>query len=149
MDFDILFPIEIWQSILDRSEHEEQVYLSQLCILFKNLLKIRLQFHDLSRYFFLQKNYARLLGDKTIVFKEVGVFYQAYQTKNQGYNLANVCPITGCVATKRKPNDDTKIMGFPEILLTQKINRLGVQGYWIITVDIIDKKENITVYKPK
>lgn len=151
MTMDYTIPIELWQVITNESNYLEQVRLSQLCEHFYKTLKFENKYDELSRYFFLQDKYTKLLGDKAIVLRKVGCFYNVYKTNVTGCKLGTISNITGFVITGRYRNDLTfnknyYMIGIPGISLTKNATRLKTRGYTIMLVEYKENEESITVY---
>lgn len=56
----------------------------------------------IDEYLFYQEKYAKMYGkENTIVFMQIGGFYECYSTENRGFDLSKISEITNLVKTKR------------------------------------------------
>ena len=73
-----LLPYELWQIILDRSRHWEQVYLIQLCKYFNKHLKLNNLSDFAKRQYQIKKYYVGKFGLKTIAFDHIASYFSTY-----------------------------------------------------------------------
>lgn len=96
-------------------------------------------------YFEDQEKYTKMYGDKTIVFYQIGTFYEAYCTDTDGYtNLAELEPLLDVhfIERKRDPEKTKKDryacpsqFGINCISAKKKIAKLVSHGYTIVLFD--------------
>ena len=98
-----------------------------------------------SNYFEQQLKYAAIYGAKTIVFMEVGKFYEAYNTKKKGYALEKLEQLLGVKYIRRSGEDICKPnqLGFPTISLTRHLTTLIDNGYTIVVFDQVNNGKKI------
>ena len=100
-------------------------------------------------YFKQQDKYTKLYGPKTIVFMQVGKFYEAYNDKTHGAKLARLEQLIGtkyiCRDVKREQNETNKPnqLGFPTISLSRHLLKLTEAGYTIVVFDEVNNGEEI------
>jgi DNA mismatch repair protein MutS len=78
--------------------------------------------------------------EKSLLFMQVGSFYEAYQSDTQGYNLDIISDLTNCMISKRDKSqpvnkDNVKMLGFPLQSLNKYINILTENGYQVKVID--------------
>lgn len=89
-------------------------------------------------YFENQEIYTKMYGDKTIVFIQIGKFYEAYCNKTQGYlNLAELEPLLNIKYIDRSMNGDGKPsqFGINCVAITRNMSILIDKGYTIVLFD--------------
>lgn len=111
-------------------------------------------------YFEYYDEYVKKFGkDKTLILMQVGSFYEAYATNEQGPNLNIIEDITGaCIAHKGKNKNIVNIQnpwmwGFPMVATLKFINILIENGYHLIMIDQITpppniKREIVAIHSP-
>ena len=73
----------------------------------------------IEKYFKEHEEHTHEYGkDKSLLFMQVGSFYEAYQSDTMGYNLDIISELTNCMISKRDKNqavsvDNVKMLGFP------------------------------------
>lgn len=84
-------------------------------------------------YFDEQQKYSHMYGPKTIVFMQVGKFYEAYCTKTKGYvNLEELEGLLNIRYIDRKDHDTKPSQfGINEVSITRNITTLVENGYTI------------------
>jgi len=78
--------------------------------------------------------------DKSLVFYQVGSFYEAYQSDTQGYNLDILSDLMNCAISKRDKtqplsSDNVKMLGFPLQSLNKYLNILVESGYQVKVIE--------------
>lgn len=94
--------------------------------------------------------YARIYGrDKTLVFMQVGSFYESYATENEGPDLLVISKLLGIIRT-RKNKQDTKIsyknpyfLGFPMVALIKFLEILLENDFIVVIVNQISNKKKL------
>jgi len=71
-------------------------------------------------------------NDKSLVFYQVGSFYEAYQLDSQGYNLDILSDVMNCAVSKK---DGVKMLGFPLQSLNKYLNILVDAGYQVKVIE--------------
>ena len=110
-------------------------------------------------YFRLHKLYSEKYGiSNTILFLQVGHFYEAYQTNNDGFDLKYLSDIIDIVMTKKNKSIDVSIknpymLGFPCIAFSKNMKILIDHGFTVVIGDQITEKPNINrgitgIYSP-
>jgi DNA mismatch repair protein MutS len=100
-------------------------------------------------YFRLHKLYSEKYGiSNTILFLQVGHFYEAYQTNNDGFDLKYLSDIIDIVMTKKNKSIDVSIknpymLGFPCIAFSKNMKILIDHGFTVVIGDQITEKPNI------
>ncbi|AGC02002.1 exonuclease [Acanthamoeba polyphaga moumouvirus] len=94
-------------------------------------------------YFREQEKYSKIYGEKTVVFIQIGKFYEAYCTKNKGYvNLAELEPLLNIKFIRRdnkntnsdeskKPNQ----FGINCVAISKNLATLTENGYTVVLFD--------------
>ena len=100
-------------------------------------------------YFDLQNKYENIYGkNKTIVFMQVGSFYESYSTNDEGYDLFKLSDILNiAVSRKNKKNKKLKevnyknpyMLGFPTVASYKYFKVLIDYGFTIPVVDQVDE----------
>jgi DNA mismatch repair protein MutS len=97
----------------------------------------------IEEYFQYQNDSVKKYGKKTIVFMEVGSFYEAYATHEQGYDLLEISKLINVIRTK-KNNKDASIniknpymLGFPKTSVVERLNILNNNYFTIVLVNQI------------
>ena len=67
-------------------------------------------------YLYYQKKYSEIYGPRTIVFMQVGNFYESYATDTEGYNLKEMSDILNIAITKKSKKVDTVSVKYPYLL---------------------------------
>ena len=103
------------------------------------------------RYFNAQEKYGKIYGDKSIVFFQMGKFYDAYCSKTQGYaNLEELEKLLNIKFIRRdhlkkghhdyqKPNQ----FGIPTVSIQRNLTTMVDNGYTIILFDQVHDGEDI------
>jgi DNA mismatch repair protein MutS len=102
-------------------------------------------------YFDQQEKYANIYGDKTIVFFQMGKFYDAYCNSKRGYHkLAELEPLLNIHFIKREENSETNPYNKPNqfgincVSIKKNLTTLVENGYTIVLFDQkISDGENI------
>jgi DNA mismatch repair ATPase MutS len=95
----------------------------------------------IEKYFNDYDNHVLEYGkEKSILFMQVGSFYEAYQSDTQGYNLDILSDLMNCMISKRDKNlpiskDNVKMLGFPLQSLNKYIYILTENGYQVKVID--------------
>jgi DNA mismatch repair protein MutS len=116
-----------------------------------NITKEYIQYHDTYK-----KKYKNV---KTLVLMQVGSFYEAYATDDEGPNLQEISSILNIVCTKRdKKISEVSIknpymLGFPKVAEGKFINVLMDNNYTVILIDQVTlppepKREVVGIYSP-
>ena len=85
-------------------------------------------------YYKLQRDYTNQYGEKTIVFMQVGSFYESYSSENKNPDLSLISEILNIVYTKKdKSKDDSPYMlGFPVQMIHKYVRKLINQEYTVV-----------------
>lgn len=96
---------------------------------------------DYLRY---QDTYQKQYGPMTIVFMQVGSFYEAYSTKIKGYNLTEIADLCNVICTKKdkKKEDSPSMLGFPTVSLQKYLKILMDEGLTIVIIDQVTPAPN-------
>ncbi|AVL94858.1 mismatch repair ATPase MutS [Moumouvirus australiensis] len=92
-------------------------------------------------YFREQEKYSKIYGEKTVVFIQIGKFYEAYCTKNKGYvNLAELEPLLNIKYIRRdnKNSDESKKpnqFGINCVAISKNLATLTENGYTVVLFD--------------
>ncbi|AEX61702.1 putative DNA mismatch repair protein MutS-like protein [Megavirus courdo7] len=91
-------------------------------------------------YFNEQEKYSKIYGDKTIVFIQIGKFYEAYCNKTKGYiNLAELEPLLNIKYIRRdgKNDDNNKPnqFGINCVAISKNLATLTENGYTVVLFD--------------
>jgi len=106
----------------------------------------RLIFHD---YWDIQDKYVTDYGKHTILFMQVGSFYEAYSTDIIGPNLENLSEILNIILTRKSKSNpvvnetNPYMLGFPDRYLDKYMKILIQNGYTVVIYDQ-KKVKNIT-----
>lgn len=78
--------------------------------------------------------------EKSIVFMQVGSFYEAYRSDTQGYNLDILSDLLNCMISKKDKSsplsaDNVEMIGFPLQSLNKFINILTDEGYQVKVIE--------------
>lgn len=106
-----------------------------------------------SEYMKYYNKYSKIYGkDKTIVFMQVGSFYEAFSTNTEGADLIKISKITGVTRSRRKaPTNEISLehpyfLGFPMVSLAKFSEMLIENDFIVVVVDQIqsskDKKKD-------
>lgn len=106
-----------------------------------------------------QNKYTKIYGNYTIFLVQVGSFFEAYQTLDEGYDLQKLSNVLNMVVSRKNksiPIIDIKnpyMLGFPCIAKTKYIKILVDNGYTIILMEQITqapnpKREVTEIYSP-
>lgn len=113
----------------------------------------RLIYHEYWEY---QDKYTNEYGTKSIVFMQVGSFYEAYSTNSKGYNLDKLSELLNIILTRKNKSkeivDDTNpyMLGFPDRYLDKYMKILISNGYTVVIFDqhkVINKMGKEDVYR--
>lgn len=94
-------------------------------------------------YFSQQESYAKIYGEKTIVFIQIGKFYEAYNDKTKGYlQLEELEPLLNIKFIRRdkKAGNKPNQFGINCVSMASKLGTLIEHGY---TVVLFDQKEPV------
>lgn len=116
----------------------------------------------IEKYLLWQEKYEKKYGkNKTIVFMQVGNFYEAHSTNTRGYNLQElseflhlVVVIANRYKNKKVDGANPYVIGFPCASINRYLEKLLDGGYTVITVDYTIPPPNSTwevknIYLPK
>ena len=115
-----------------------------------------------NEYFYNQEKYVGIYGKSTIFFMQIGSFFEAYQTHDEGYDLQILSNILNIIVSKKDKSvtcidrKNPYMMGFPCISLQKFIKILIDNNYTIIIMEQIlnlnpkQKKERevTAIYSP-
>ncbi|AAV50628.1 DNA mismatch repair ATPase MutS [Acanthamoeba castellanii mimivirus] len=112
-------------------------------------------------YFTEQEKYAKIYGSKTLVFIQIGKFYEAYCTRKKGYvNLAELEPLLNIKFIRRddKPIKDGKPpkpnqFGINCVAISKNLSIMVNHGYTVVLFDQKSdgetiERECVGVYSP-
>jgi DNA mismatch repair protein MutS len=91
-----------------------------------------------SVYFECHDEYAAMYGEKTIVFAQIGKFYESYYdpVRGRGYKkLSELEPLLNVKFIKKNPMTGNSQFGFPVNSLMEKLEILTSNGYTIVIFD--------------
>lgn len=94
----------------------------------------------IDEYFEIQTDKTKIFGVKTIVFMEVGSFFEAYATNDKGYDLLEISKLINVIRTKKNTKDpevNTKnpyMLGFPKSSVTERLKILTDNGITVVLV---------------
>lgn len=98
-------------------------------------------------YFEQQEKYSKIYGSKTIVFMQVGKFYEAYNTKTKGYpylskleELLNIKFIRRDHIEKHKRDNKPNQFGINCVSISKNLGIMVENGYTIV---LFDQKKHI------
>ena len=95
----------------------------------------------MDKYFNEYNTHALEYGkDKSLLFMQVGSFYEAYQSDTEGYNLDILSDLMNCMISKRDKNlpiskDNVRMLGFPLQSLNKYVYILTDNGYQVKVID--------------
>lgn len=103
-------------------------------------------------YFDEQEKYSKIYGEKTVVFFEMGKFYDAYSTKTKGYQfLDKFEDLLAFKFIRRDENDTVKNpykkpsqYGIPIVSIKRKIDILIDNDYTVVLFNQVKNKDVIT-----
>ena len=101
----------------------------------------------IDEYFIFQRENTEKYGHKTIVFMEIGKFYEAYEKNNAGYNLIEISKALEIKYVKKKViSEDINLhmLGFPVTSIVDKLKILIDNGF---TVVLVNQITNSTITK--
>ena len=111
-----------------------------------------------SEYFLHQDKYSKIYGKLTIFFIQCGMFFEAYENLDEGYNLqilSNVMNITVTKKDKSIPvsNKNPYMLGFPCIVSQKHIKTLIDNGYTVVIQEQVSpapkpRREITGIYSP-
>ena len=100
-------------------------------------------------YFQEQEKYTKIYGDRTIVFFQIGTFYEAYCNKTQGYS--DLVRLEALLGMKYNKRDDMKCkkghardnnFGIPCVSIQRNLTTLIEAGYIIVLFDQTSRDED-------
>ena len=111
-----------------------------------------------SEYFLYQDKYSKIYGKLTIFFTQCGMFFEAYENLDEGYDLqilSNVMNITVTKKDKSIPvsNKNPYMLGFPCIVSQKHIKTLIDNGYTVVIQEQVSpapkpRREITGIYSP-
>lgn len=110
-------------------------------------------------YFKLFDEYTKKFGQNTVIFIEVGKFYEVYATNEKGHNLSELSKILSLTLTTRNSNKiggvitNPYLIGCPSISIADKVRILTENGYTVVLMEQsslgkLPKREVTGVYTP-
>ena len=104
------------------------------------------------KYFTDQETYTKIYGPKTVVWIQLGKFYDAFSTTTEGIDLFNLSKILDIKLTRRKgkksvgppTRSNPSMLGFPTVTVLKYLDILVKYGH---TVIIFDEKKTGKVDK--
>lgn len=97
----------------------------------------------IDEYLFYQEKYTKLYGDMTIVLMMIGDFYEAYATKDKGFDLEKISEVADLQITRKNKSIeqvDTKnpyMLGFNIAAYRKYLKILISNGFTVVIVDQI------------
>lgn len=94
----------------------------------------------IDEYLEYQSDSVKKYGEKTIVFMEVGSFFEAYATTDQGYNLSEISKLINVIRTKKNNKGETVstknpyMLGFPKTSLLERLKILTDNGISVVII---------------
>jgi len=107
-----------------------------------------------------QEKYEKKYGkERTIVFTQIGSFYEAYSTDTRGYKLSEISELLNIVYTRKDKSisqideKNPYMLGFPVVSLHKFMKVLVDSGYTVIIIDQVTpppnpKREVTGIYSP-
>ena len=92
-------------------------------------------------YFKELDEHAKQYGkDKSILFMQVGSFYESYQSDKQGFDLDIISDITNCLISRKDKTapvskENVKTLGFPLNSLNKYLSLLIESGYQVKIIE--------------
>ena len=114
----------------------------------------------IDEYLYQQEKYGKLYGaSNTIVFMQVGSFFESYATETRGFNLKELSEVLNIMCTKKSKKikevsmKNPYVLGFPEVAYDKYIKLLMSRGYIIVvfsqtTPPPDPKRELYQIYSP-
>lgn len=110
-------------------------------------------------YFEYQTKYEKIYGERTLFLMQVGSFYEAYQTLDEGYDLTKISNMLNIILSKRNKSilkvdrKNPYMMGFPLGVIDKYLKILIQNGYTIVLCGQVTpppnpKREIIGIYSP-
>jgi DNA mismatch repair protein MutS len=102
----------------------------------------------ISEYLKNQEKYTNIYGSNTIFLMQVGSFFEAYQTLDEGYDLNKLSNILNMVVSKKNKSIATidrknpYLLGFPCVAKSKYIKILVENGYTIIIMEQVSDPPN-------
>ena len=102
----------------------------------------------IDEYFSLYKKYKNKYGDNTILLLQVGSFFEAYQTLDEGYNLQKLSDILNIIVSKKNKSIEEVsrkcpfMLGFPTLCLNKYLKILIDYGYIVIIGEQVSPPPN-------
>ena len=98
-------------------------------------------------YFYHCNKYKSIYGLETVVFMEIGEFYELYQFEDQGSDLQAITTITNLVLTRQNKQKDlsstnTLMMGFQSQGLEKYVKILVEHNYTVVVVSQVSPAPN-------
>lgn len=104
-------------------------------------------------YFKYQDDATSTYGSKSIVFMEVGSFYEAYQTDELGVDLSEISKLINVIRTRKNGKDiainikNPYMLGFPVTAISDRLKILTDNGYSVVIVGEVTKPPQKVVRK--
>ena len=97
-------------------------------------------------YFKLQEEYSKKYGEKTVLFMQVGAFYESYATNKSSFDIGQLTGIINATLTRKnkKKKEEPSIsnpylLGFPTASLQKNLKLLIKKGYTVVLYDQVQK----------
>jgi DNA mismatch repair protein MutS len=112
-----------------------------------------------NEYFTNQDKYTKIYGKLSLFIMQVGSFFEAYQTMDEGYDLQLISNILNIAVTKKNKSiisvdrKNPYMLGFPCIAIQKYIKILIDHGYTIIVMEQVSpapkpRREITGIYSP-
>lgn len=95
----------------------------------------------IDEYFDYHDKYQRQYGKQTLVLMQVGSFFEAYQTLDQGYDLSKISSLLNVIMSRKNKSITTidkknpYMLGFPVPVITKYMKVLMEHGYTVILIE--------------
>jgi Mismatch repair ATPase (MutS family) len=116
--------------------------------------------HNLiDEYFEYQTRYEKQYGKNTLVLMQVGSFFEAYQTLDNGYDLSKISSMLNVILSRKNKSIATidkknpYMLGFPVPVIGKYMRVLMENGFTIVLIEQISpppspKREITGIYSP-
>lgn len=102
----------------------------------------------IKQYFNYQTKYENEYGNRTIVLMQVGSFFEAYSTKDKGFDLHKLSDLLNLICTRRDKSilevsmKNPEMLGFPTLALQKYLKILIDNNYTIVLIEQVTPPPN-------